>query len=154
MTTITSTEPMAMITHAPIAQRSSPSTEMSSSRSSQWMPTPLPTSLHLLLWSSVALRSEENHSRGTEISRPSDNWTCNLSASNLIPVAKTLTALIAEVFMPLLHQKMSVRIIAHGSDQSNRIQPELRVVLCSLDVNMRWLITFIAEEEEPVAAIS
>ncbi len=58
------------------------STEMSSSRSSQWIPTPLPISRHLFLCSSVALRREGNHSNETAISRPSDNWTCIRSASN------------------------------------------------------------------------
>lgn len=88
--------------------RSSPATEISSSRSSQWTPTPLPMNRHLFLCSSVALRREGNHSNGTMISRPSDSWTCILSASNRILIAKTSIALIAEIFTPFLHKQMSI----------------------------------------------
>jgi len=107
-TTITGRAPITIAAHARIAHRSNPSTEMSSSRSSQWIPTPLPISLHLVLCSSVASRKEENRSNGREISRTSDNWIRKFSASNRTPVASALRALTAEVFMPLVHEQVSI----------------------------------------------
>jgi len=37
---------------------------------------------------------------------------------------------------------------AHRLGQRNRLQPECRVLLCRLHMNMGWLMAFVAEEKE------
>jgi hypothetical protein len=43
---------------------------------------------------------------------------------------------------------------AVGTGEGNRLQPEFGDVSLGLDMDMYWLLRFIAEKEEPVASMS
>ncbi len=78
-------------------------TEISSSISSQWMPTPRPIKRQLALWAGEAARRRGYHSRGAEMRRPSASPT--MSSSSVISTSTASAvmragALDAKVLIP------------------------------------------------------
>jgi|GEM_PF-3325035 len=67
-----------------------PSTLTSSSRSGQWMPSPLPIRRHLFRSSDVPCKRRGYHARGTEIVRPSVRSTMSASSVTVIPCATAI----------------------------------------------------------------
>jgi hypothetical protein len=84
---------------------SNAATEISSSDSSQWIPTPLPMSLYFVLCSLVASRSFGNHSRGTLIFLPPKRRTCIISESNHTSDAIDSVILATLFIWPMLFRK-------------------------------------------------
>src|SRR5215208_1330752 len=143
---------------------SSPATETSSSRSGQWRPTPPPISRQLRRCSALAARSAGNHSSGALTSRPSASRTRRASSVNDASTARGSTGILAaEELIPFLLEQRPV--LVHQATQLRQLpaaeptaagerhghEPELRVRLRPLDVNVSRLPALVAEEEEPVA---
>src|SRR2546425_387420 len=74
-------------------------TEMSSSTSSQWIPTPRPMSRQLARCLGVARRRRGNHGSGAETRRPSTSVTINSSSVHATSTASA-TGLLAKVLIP------------------------------------------------------
>ena len=72
---------------------------MSSSTSSQWIPTPRPMSRQLARCWGVARRSRGNHANGAETRRPSTRVTINSSSVHATSTASA-TGLLAKVLIP------------------------------------------------------
>ena len=82
-------------------------TEMSSSRSGQWMPTPLPMSRQLLRCSGVPCKRRGNQARGAETVRPSERRRTN-SASNTCTSITSDDTLLAKMLIPLQPKQFPV----------------------------------------------
>ena len=75
-------------------------TEMSSSRSGQWMPMPLPMSRQLLRCSAVPCKRRGNQARGAETVRPSERRRTS-SASDTCTSITSDDTLLAKMLIPL-----------------------------------------------------
>ena len=138
------------------------STEMSSSTASQWMPIPPPINRHSFLCSGVAFCNRGDQTSGTEISRPSANTTRRLSSVQLTSTASGSTST-AKVLIPFLQQNIPILFDnlldfrqltateATRLHQRYRAEPELSKFFSLLDVNMRRLMPFQAEEEKSIS---
>lgn len=83
-------------------------TEMSSSRSGQWMPTPPPMNRQLSLCPGKASLRRGSHPRGTLMILPSSRRTCIMSGSNQTSLAMISAVLAAEVRIPLFLDKVDI----------------------------------------------
>ncbi len=143
---------------------SSPATEMSSSRASHEMPTPPPMSLQFRRSTGVAFARRGNHSSGTLKVRPSAKATTSSHSPKLTPVASAETLGIAKELIPLiLEQYVAILNFTAdfgklvGSKASRTLDPHrIEPVLCAgtrgPNVDLGWLCTLVAEEEEPIRA--
>ena len=90
-----------------------PSTLISSSRSSQWMPTPRPIRRQRFRSADDACDKRGYHPSGTEILRPSLRSTLSVSSETATFSTKGISISIAEVLIPRLHKNHSA--ISHQS---------------------------------------
>ncbi len=139
-----------------------PSTLMSSSISSQWMPWPFPISRQLSRSSGVTWTSRGNQTNGTEMVRPSLRSTLKVSSVTVTFSAVGTAISTAEILIPRL-QECSVMIVyklVHSTNlsagksstpvQSDRLKPELGQFLFTFDMHMRRFIAIPCIEEKTV----
>ncbi len=135
-------------------------TEMSSSTSSQWMPTPPPIRRQFRSCFGDARSRRGNHSSGADTVRPSFSATTSESA-----VKETSTAsaavLLMMVVVPSVDKLITIllnhtaerrKLVAAKSPrlrQFNRLQPEFRILLRPLNMNVSRFMSFTTEKEEP-----
>ena len=129
---------------------------------SQCIPTPFPISRHSLSCSSLAFLNLGNHNNGTPISLPSWRCTKSISLLNQTLDARAFVDLFAKVFIPFIPYEnlIFVNNLADLSQlfacetiidcNKERIDPEFCLFLCLFNMNMYWLISFIAEEEKSI----
>lgn len=132
---------------------------MSSSTSSQWMPIPPPINRQWRRCLGVARARRGNHSRGADTIRPSASVTTKESRVNATSTA-SLICILLMVLVPGMNELITIildqlpecrELMAPKTSrlrQCNRLQPELRVFLRALDVNMPRLISFSTKEKE------
>src|SRR5438128_9469612 len=82
-------------------------TLISSSRSFQWIPSPLPISLQLLRSLTVACLSRGYQTKGTIIVRPSIKWTVISSLVTVTSDASACTSSV-EILIPTPHQVLLI----------------------------------------------
>jgi len=138
------------------------STEMSSSMSGQWMPTPGPINTHARRSRGDASASRGYQRRGTDTTRPSASATVNTSSVTRTCLAAAVPAADAKVLMPCLQEfglvlldetHQSLRLARPKSEigrQSGWRQPELRQSSLACDVHVRRFGSVAREEEEPI----
>src|SRR5271157_4538549 len=126
------------------------------------MPSPLAIKRQLLRSSGVACKSLGYHATGTEIVRPSSSSTVILSSvtTTFLAVAGRIST--AKVVIPLPQQMLSVLLnkSVQPSDlrsteattalKPDRIKPELRNLVITLNMHVRWLIAIPCVEKESV----
>jgi hypothetical protein len=134
--------------------------------SGQWIPTPSPMRRYRTSCSAEALRRRGNHSSGTASSRPSARRTRSASVVHETSTARG-SILTAEVLIPFPGEEESI-LVYHAvkfrqlatpksniyCETNNGFEPEFRVSLCLLNVNVWRLVSFIAEKEKAIAADS
>jgi len=142
----------------------SPLTEMSSSRSGQWMPRPRPMSSQFDHSLGDPFASRGYHERGTEMLRPSESATVRASDVTVTPRASTVVSSVREELIPCLDQHLST--LNHYSFDSiellcgeptvegkrEGIEPELRFGVVTPDVDVHRLAAIVGVEEESVRA--
>jgi hypothetical protein len=140
---------------------SRPAILRSSSASAQWMPSPSPSSSQSWRASGDADCKRGNHASGTDSRLPSASSTLSSSAVTSTSRASGRTSA-AEESMPCL-QELPL-IISHqppdlveltsgeggGSCKPHGVQPELRELPVPLNMDVRRLPAFVAEEEQSV----
>ena len=106
-----------------------------------------------------------NQSRGAVIWRPSFKRTASFSAVTCTSATR-LSALIAKILMPCT-QKIRFAFCHFSTNfveivvsvtaiegQSDRHEPELARPACFVDVDVRWFVSFVAEEVEAITVPS
>ncbi len=100
--------------------------------------------------------------KGAEMERPSESSTVSVSSVTDACIAVTDRASTVDVFMPAIQQVLLVHLDdllylvellageCPASPQPHRIEPELRLAVVALDVDVRWLIPVAGIAKEPV----
>jgi hypothetical protein len=138
---------------------------MSSSTSSQWIPTPLPMRRQLARWAGEAFSSRGNHSSGAETQRASASVTTSASSVKATSTASA-TGLLAKMLIPSNNKRFAVllnqivQVTEFGTPKATRLRklngsdPEFCVALGLLDVNVARLHALPAEKEKAVSVNS
>jgi hypothetical protein len=136
---------------------------MSSSTSSQWIPTPFPISRHFARCAGVALSNRGNQAKGADTRRPSASVTTS-SLDVQITSTASASGLLAKVLIPsedklltvLRNERVKLAPLRSSKTarfcQGHRFQPKLRVAFRLFNVDVTWLSSFSAEKKEPKAA--
>ena len=139
---------------------------MSSSRSGQWMPRPLPISRQRFRSSVVPCESRGYHATGAEIARPSVSSTQSVSSLTRTCAAAGTCVSAVEEFIPAFQQVLlilydkSLDLVdpvcskAMAPLQPDRIEPEFRLAVVSFDMHVRRLVSVASVEEETIGATS
>jgi len=141
--------------------RNSPSTEISSSSSGQWMPTPEPIKTHARRSRGEASARRGYHVVGTDTTRPSasskvSDWSVTRTrrAAAFVGDAKVLMPRLPDLSFVLKHQTgQSFRLPfaeANARREANRRQPELRQLSLAHNVHVRRFRPVARKEEESI----
>ena len=135
---------------------------MSSSISSQWMPTPRPMRRQLARWAGDARSRRGNHSRGAATRRASASVTISSLSVNETSTASA-TSLLAKVLIPSVDKRFTMllnQIMNHTEfgttktarlNEGNGSKPELCVTFSLLDVDVVRFGALTTEEEKAVS---
>ena len=137
-------------------------TEMSSSKSSQWMPIPHPMRRQLPRCAGEAPRNRGNHSSGADTRLASARVTINSSSVNATSTTSA-RGLLAKVLIPCEDKRFSMllnQIVkcaqvgtakAAGFREFDGNKPELRIAPGEFDMDVVRLATLATEKEKSVS---
>jgi len=139
-----------------------PCTLKSSSRSSQWMPAPLPMSRQLDRSCGLACSSLGYHPRGTEMLLPSERSTDRVSTLISTLVIDGTSISTAKVVIPSLHKIVLIffdtttnssqfkAIEPSAGVQADRVYPEFGNAVITLDMNVWGFVAISRIKEEAI----
>src|SRR5215470_1221787 len=129
------------------------------------MPCPRPIRRQFRRWSGVASTRRGNHASGAASSRPSASTTTMRSSVTWTSTA-VASGLMAEVGIPCLEKRCAMfdhqsaqpiylmRSEAARFRKAHRFKPELGHAITMLNMNVRWLRSLQAIEEEAIPGCS